>query len=327
MSYILEALKKSQQERELGQVPRLQSVTFDEPPEPGLPTVWVYAALGLALAAVLIASYALFQRDASRAGVPTAGMAPEAAQGNAVRTGAIPPESATVARTAVGDATPAAADQPLDAAAVASSATGQAAASPETDEEPQVLVVPAPPRPGQPLPRGAEELRRAVLGDPAPLPPPVAPVVEQKVPVPDDLVADIEAFKRQVRGAPEAEPGQGAAPTAAPASEQASEQASAPKPARAANSGPAPSTMAQPAAASRASTARVPPPSTALRRQLPEFVMAVHVYDAEPGRRFVYINGRKLREQEQSREGLKLEQVVADGAILSWQGEQFFQPR
>ena len=32
MSYILEALKKSQQERELGHVPRLQAVTFDEQP-------------------------------------------------------------------------------------------------------------------------------------------------------------------------------------------------------------------------------------------------------------------------------------------------------
>jgi len=55
--------------------------------------------------------------------------------------------------------------------------------------------------------------------------------------------------------------------------------------------------------------------------------MSVHVFDAEPTRRFVYINGRKVRERQTSREGLRLEQVVADGAVLSWEGERFFEPR
>jgi len=71
----------------------------------------------------------------------------------------------------------------------------------------------------------------------------------------------------------------------------------------------------------------VPPPSAALRRKLPEFLMTVHVYDADPSRRFVYINGRKVGEHQTTREGLRVEQVMADGAVLSWQGERFFQRR
>ncbi|MGB5834601.1 MAG: hypothetical protein WBG92_21805, partial [Thiohalocapsa sp.] len=61
MSYILEALKKSQQERELGHVPRLQTVAFDDQPADVGPQRWVYAALTLAFVAVGIAMYALFR--------------------------------------------------------------------------------------------------------------------------------------------------------------------------------------------------------------------------------------------------------------------------
>ena len=57
MSYILEALKKSQQEREMGQVPRLQATVFDDPLEPRMQP-WIVAAIGLAALAVVFALYA-----------------------------------------------------------------------------------------------------------------------------------------------------------------------------------------------------------------------------------------------------------------------------
>jgi len=178
--------------------------------------------------------------------------------------------------------------------------------------QPEVLVVPAPPKPGQPLPRGADELRRAVLGPDSspsidattPLPSPPAPTATDQapehVPVPADLIADIEAFKKQV----------GSAPAAA----RADARPVLPPPPRAVPT-------------ADTDTALPPPPSLALRGKLPEFRMSVHIYDAEPSRRFVYINGRKLRENDKSREGLRLERIVADGAVLSYQGESFFQPR
>ena len=55
MSYILEALKKSQQERELGSVPRIQAVSFDEtPPHPTSQLLAVCRVI-VALCAVAIA--------------------------------------------------------------------------------------------------------------------------------------------------------------------------------------------------------------------------------------------------------------------------------
>jgi hypothetical protein len=179
--------------------------------------------------------------------------------------------------------------------------------------EPQVLVVPAPAKPGERLPRGADELRRAVLGpEVSPSvqrrsPPPAreAPVPEY-APVPPELIADIEAFKRTVDddGEPSAV-GNGA--RSAPKKEKA----------RARNK------QAKQRAAEQAS--RPAPLTASLRRQLPPFSMTVHVYDEKPSRRFVYVNGKKVREGEETREGFVVEQVVADGAIFRFEDQRFFQ--
>ena len=63
MSYILEALKKSQQERELGVVPSLQAVSFDDRAASESPHRWVYVALLLAGVAVAIALFAVLRAD------------------------------------------------------------------------------------------------------------------------------------------------------------------------------------------------------------------------------------------------------------------------
>jgi general secretion pathway protein B len=373
MSYILEALKKSQQERELGHVPRLQAVTFDDEPVHAPTHRWVYAALLLAVAAVAIALFAVLRAAPDDSESATIALLPAQRTSRELQPepSLVPARSADVGRDAVlrrADAVDAApgrgkplvqspvqasassALQPpaesrrrpqqrqdaiapnsaapeLIAAAVPTQAVPQsptqsptqppALSAPETvSVQPEVLVVPAPPKPGQPLPRGADELRRAVLGPgsspsidtTAPLPLPPAPAVTdsarqqvpEHVPVPADLIADIEAFKKQVGSGP-------------PAARAAQEPVLPPPP------------RAVPAADT--DIALPPPPSVALRGRLPDFRMSVHIYDAEPARRFVYINGRKLRENDKSREGLRLERIVADGAVLSYQGESFFQPR
>lgn len=348
MSYILEALKKSQQERELGTVPRLQALTFDDQPAHAPPHRWVYAALLLAVVAVAIALFAVLRAAPMVSEPPAIVLAPEGSAGPAVPPASTAPVGNTVleaARPAVDDAMraespraliPASArtasspePRPLeprepsvqDTVAVhetaRTSTRAPVLAAPESvSVQPEVLVVPAPPKPGQPLARGADELRRAVLGpdsspsiattDALPSPPPPGAMestrqsVPEQVPVPADLIADIEAFKKQVGSAPPAT--------------RAARAPTLPPPSR-----------ALPAA--DADIRLPPPPSLALRGKLPEFRMSVHIYDADPARRFVYINGRKLRENDKSREGLRLERVVADGAVLSYQGERFFQPR
>ena len=394
MSYILEALKKSQSDRELGQVPRVQGFGIDVPiePRPPRPRPWAYAGLLLALFAVgasgLLLLRGLGVTAPENMGQDTTPASPAPARvdqyrhpaaadhlagsANGARARAASPEplavglpdaaAATTApapRAAVG-ALPAPqlpplavepppaprppppvetntrrsdAPTPTGPGATAGAAPAQPASAPGavagalplTDPdnlsvEPKVLVVPAPAKPGEQLPRGAEELRRAALGvggrglasvdarDALPRPPPpgepLPSAPPEHAPVPEDLLTDIEAFKELVRKEDPA----------------AIKRAAAARP-------PLPEPPGLKLAPPDARPAVPPAPSLDLRNRLPPFSMSVHVYNPDPERRFVYINGRKLTESEQSREGIRLERVVTDGAVLSYQGEEFFQRR
>jgi general secretion pathway protein B len=57
--------------------------------------------------------------------------------------------------------------------------------------------------------------------------------------------------------------------------------------------------------------------------QLPDLRMDLHVYDADPAKRFVFINMRKMREGESLPEGVRVEEITQSGARLSYQGNQF----
>jgi general secretion pathway protein B len=56
---------------------------------------------------------------------------------------------------------------------------------------------------------------------------------------------------------------------------------------------------------------------------LPELRLDLHVYDPEPSKRFVFINMRKLREGEMLPEGVRVDEITAGGAKLSFRGNQF----
>lgn len=56
---------------------------------------------------------------------------------------------------------------------------------------------------------------------------------------------------------------------------------------------------------------------------LPAIAMSLHVYDASPTRRFAIINGRRAAEGETLQDGLRLEEISAEGAVLSWRGSRF----
>jgi general secretion pathway protein B len=133
-----------------------------------------------------------------------------------------------------------------------------------------------------------------------PPPPPASNGVVAKRPaektIPEDLRRDIEAFKDQVR------------------QERSGTQ---PKP-EARDKG-------------QASQADVPPQQLRLprevRRRLPAFLMTVHVYDKVPAKRFVLINALKMREGERTREGIQVDEILPDGAVLSYDGHRFYQER
>jgi general secretion pathway protein B len=268
MSYILEALKKSQQERELGHVPTLETPSFLSEEGGGRPGVWVFAAVVLAGLAVIIALYSAFRSTA-----PT----PEPTE-----TAAETPQSAAPVQDAAASSPPdlqvaVEPDSHIDRSSPGPSPSRLPAIEETGDSQyPVVMEAPAVPPPSPPV--------QAM--EPAPTPPPVR---TQSTEVPQDLVADIEAFKREVR------------------EEQSTNTRPEKKEAKI-----APRDL------------RLP---KHVRERLPEFVMSAHIYDKERGKRFVLINGLKTREGEESREEITVEEILPDGAILRYDGNRFFQRR
>jgi general secretion pathway protein B len=57
--------------------------------------------------------------------------------------------------------------------------------------------------------------------------------------------------------------------------------------------------------------------------QLPELRLDLHVYDADPAKRFVFINMRRLREGEMLPEGVRVDAITQTGAQLSYRGTHF----
>jgi general secretion pathway protein B len=162
MSFILDALKKSEQERGLGQVPRIDTgLLVDEPPM-ARPSLWVALALLLAFLAVGLAIYALLRAQG---------------QGPSVATPVVSAERSLPQSGASTLGTPATA---LDA--------------PEQDDDGAAAGL----RYG-PAPLGAEAPRQRAAGSPVetvqskPLPPPTSKV-------PADVLEDIASFKDEVLG-------------------------------------------------------------------------------------------------------------------------------
>jgi general secretion pathway protein B len=85
------------------------------------------------------------------------------------------------------------------------------------------------------------------------------------------------------------------------------------------DSGPAPSVQ-------RGSVAGLPTYEKANSQaggRIPELRMDMHVFSPKPQDRFVFVNMRKLKEGETLPEGVRVETITNDGAILSWQGSKF----
>ncbi|OGI43197.1 MAG: hypothetical protein A2150_05710, partial [Candidatus Muproteobacteria bacterium RBG_16_64_11] len=60
-----------------------------------------------------------------------------------------------------------------------------------------------------------------------------------------------------------------------------------------------------------------------LQRQLPELAVTIHVYSPEESQRILFINNREYRRGDQVQEGLRVEEIVPEGAVLSFRGERF----
>jgi general secretion pathway protein B len=291
MSYILEALRKSQQDREIGQVPTLATQPLFTSQESGR-NAWGLAAMALAGLAVAIALYAAL-RGGPEVAPPappvtqTAGPAPVGAPVTAPAPGASPALPATPPPAAAPmAAAPTVPSTPLAAPGTASVPATPPATTPGS-------APPASPPVRLPAPEDDELVEAGIDetgGESAANNPGFVPSPHPRDGIPDDLRQDIQSFKDEIKG------GQGG---------KAAKKANNQKP--------------------------VPPQERRLPREveerLPSFLLTVHIYDAEPAKRFVVIDGRKLRQGDASRAGILVEEILPDGVALSFEGHQFFRPR
>ncbi|MFO1426575.1 MAG: general secretion pathway protein GspB [Steroidobacteraceae bacterium] len=254
MSFILDALKKSENERQRQSGPAMFEVKV-APPRSRFPlwAVIVGALLGVNLIVLIVV---LLLRDARHDGAAAPGANP-----------------ATATTTA---AAPASAAPP--AATGSSAATN---ASPATAAPGNVLTTPVAPA-APPANAATSRFNPPLVEEPG--------ATED----PDEMGA--------------VDPANAAAMTPGPAAAQA---------------GP-------PAALAGAATRTAGIPSRddliASGLQVPEVAMSLHAFDRNPASRFVFINGQRAREGEVLANGLKVEQVVPDGAILSFRGSRFLVP-
>ncbi|HXH03514.1 MAG TPA: general secretion pathway protein GspB [Candidatus Competibacteraceae bacterium] len=88
--------------------------------------------------------------------------------------------------------------------------------------------------------------------------------------------------------------------------------------------------VAMAAAAAPARQDALPPPLAAMpanfRQTLPALNLDVHVYSEAPERRFVMINSLQYRIGDTLREGPQLDDIVEEGAVLSFLGQRFLLP-
>ncbi len=307
MSYILEALRKSQQDREIGRVPTLATQPLFTSQDSG-GNFRGLAAVALAGLAVAIALYAALRTGPEvvpPASTPTspvtqpAGPAPVGAPVAAPASGASP-ALATIPATA----TPAPAAAPLAASPGLSPTPATPSAAPLAALAPAapagvtagvtVGVAPPAPSPARSVAREDDTLvdagSEASDGPPEDMDDSTGVASRPADGIPDDLRQDIQSFKEQIKG------GEGG---------KAAKKANNQKP--------------------------VPPQERRLPRELeerlPSFLLTVHIYDAEPAKRFVVIDGRKLRQGDSSRGGILVEEILPDGVALSFEGHPFFRPR
>jgi general secretion pathway protein B len=65
----------------------------------------------------------------------------------------------------------------------------------------------------------------------------------------------------------------------------------------------------------------------ATKNTIPPLHMDLHVYAPDPGKRFVLVNSKRLTEGQSLPEGVRVDSITTDGAILSYRGVQFMMER
>ena len=327
MSLILEALRKSEAERQRGQAPGLfvqQQALRRRRPGAG---AWVRGGLALALAGVLAWSGWLWWTAGGGIGNDAPSGALPAGEGG-LAPAVMPPGPPGDEPGAGGDA-PAGVAGPTGSAGNAPGAwppgtavdAGPAAPSGQTITVAPAAVDPArtvadgPPRPGQARPPA--ELAPAATAR-APDPRPMSPSAPGPAPASRPDPASAPGAPRGEAEAPPLATGNDAAPAPGASASGTGASASgtgASAPAAAGDAGTGPETAHLP---------RVADLSAAERGTLPPMKLSMHVYAADAAQRFVILDGRRLQEGGALAEGVFVQAITRDGLVLSVRGQPYW---
>ncbi|MEE4638882.1 MAG: general secretion pathway protein GspB [Wenzhouxiangella sp.] len=287
MSYILDALRKSERQRRLGQPPDLDAApSTDESDRPQRSGRLKWAA-GAALLVLLATVGGIYWYIEQRA--------PVAFDQPLVGEQVVPPPA---------QSPPAPPDEPTAEAAGADAGADQAQDTEEAGQRRTRSVAdrrsPSHQRPVTSVSRPAPARPGAVA-----TPPPVVPEGER-----ERLVADAETARRLI----EERSATAARQTTAPSrtSDRAGESES--NPALETEPGWEPD---------RAEYVEVWELPLAIRRELPELHLSIHVFSAEPAERFVLINGERRREGDSLGEGARLTEISRRGAVVDFRDYRF----
>lgn len=313
MSLILEALRKSEQQRRLGEPPTLDSESAWAARRwhgaPARRARWPWVALVLTLVAAG-AGAAWWLR-------PTAEVPP--APPTAAHDETPPPASATpTSAPASADGGPSGTQMPSTQAA--------SAAEPVPQNMPDAAVASAP----------------AVAG--GALDPAVAARLDAPTPSPDGEYASGPAPADSVAvpaTAPAAAPPPAEAPRVQPAPAEPMPAVAEPvAPAPIASAAPPPQPTAPPVPPASAPLAGIPPPSAdtadvplvyalplTTRQALPPLALSMHVWNADPTRRFVILDDARAAEGETAGSEITVIEIRRDGVVLDHRGTRFFLPR
>ncbi len=358
MSYILEALKKSQNERELGQVPTLTGASAtDVRRAPGSKTRGLLA-VGLAGLALAIALYAALHwvedQPLAPPSDPATAAAPAGTADSVAGTPATiaaepqlePGQQIAAVPVVPGRTRLASADVPqplhaggLDAPDVDSPALGEPTSSARASDglnENAIRGDVPPMARNRRLPRGAIESDPAASVD--------AEVESSEVdPMEEPPSDDWMEMDEEIGPAEPAEP-----PPPVPARDARTrrtrvERPTLPEPEvvpipddlrqdveafkdqiRRERSGAAPRPDAKKAEPEDPKKLRLP---LEIESRLPAFFMTAHLYDTDASKRFVVINALKYSPGDTTREGLTVEDILPDGVVLSFEGNRFYRRR
>jgi general secretion pathway protein B len=64
-----------------------------------------------------------------------------------------------------------------------------------------------------------------------------------------------------------------------------------------------------------------------MQRAIPPMAVTIHVYSPQESQRILFINNREYHKGSLIEGGIRVEEIVPDGAVLSYQGERFKLPR